>query len=143
MMEDWPSIPISARDWPYVPSSEMADGFLLGYTRGAFEAGGRNNNKIFPPRKIRKDGRVTVVFWKDGTTTAVRCGEGEKYDDYTAFCAAIAKRICGSNSAIKRMLKDTPVEIPEDWAMKSVAASIEDAFSKNKIRESMLGKKKK
>lgn len=143
MMEDWPSIPISARDWPYVPSSEISDAFLSGYWKGPFDAGGRNNNKIFPPRKIRKDGRVTVVFWKDGTTTAVRCGEGEKYDDYTAFCAAIAKRVCVSNSAIKRMLKGTPVEIPEDWAMKSASAAIEDAFSKNKIRKSMLGKSKK
>ena len=88
-------------------------------------------------------GKLSETFWKDGTTTAVRCGEGEKYDDYTAFCAAIAKRICGSNSAINRMLKDTPVEIPEDWAMKSAAAAIEDAFSKNKIRKSMLGKSKK
>lgn len=66
---------------------------------------------LVTPVKIRKDGLVTVVFWQDGTTTSVRCGAGEQYDDYVAFCAALAKKIFLSNSAIKRMLKNTPVEI--------------------------------
>ena len=62
------------------------------------------------PTKIRKDGPVTVVFWQDGTATSVRCGSGEQYDDYVAFCAALAKKLFLSNSAIKRVLKNTPVE---------------------------------
>ena len=62
------------------------------------------------PTKIRKDGHVTVVFWQDGTATSVRCGAGEQYDDYVAFCAALAKKLFISNSAIKRVLKNTPVE---------------------------------
>ena len=62
------------------------------------------------PTKITKDGPVTVVFWQDGTATSVRCGAGEQYDDYVAFCAALAKKLFLSNSAIKRVLKNTPVE---------------------------------
>ena len=62
------------------------------------------------PVKIRKDGPVTVVFWKDGTATSVRCGAGEQYDDYVAFCAALAKKFFLSNSMVKRVLKNTPVE---------------------------------
>ena len=62
------------------------------------------------PTKIRKDGLVTVVFWQDGTAPSVRCGAGEQYDDYVAFCAALAKKLFLSNSAIKRVLKNTPVE---------------------------------
>lgn len=62
------------------------------------------------PVKIRKDGRVTVVFWQDNTTTAVRCGESEPYDDYTAFCAALAKKIFGNNSSLKRTIQNCPVE---------------------------------
>ena len=62
------------------------------------------------PTKIRKDGLVTVVFWQDGTATSVRCGAGETYDDYVAFCAALAKKLFLSNSGIKRVLKNTPVE---------------------------------
>lgn len=62
------------------------------------------------PVKIRKDGPVTVVFWQDGTATSVRCGAGETYDDYVAFCAALAKKLFLSNNRIKRVLKNTPVE---------------------------------
>ena len=62
------------------------------------------------PTKIRKDGMVTVVFWQDGTATSVRCGASESYDDYVAFCAALAKKFFLSNSMVKRVLKNTPVE---------------------------------
>lgn len=71
----------------------------------------RNTVRLYAtPTKIRKDGPVTVVFWQDGTATSVRCGAGEQYDDYVAFCAALAKKLFLSNSAIKRVLKNTPVE---------------------------------
>ena len=66
---------------------------------------------MLTPVKIRKDGPVTVVFWQDGTATSVRCGAGEQYDDYVAFCAALAKKLFLSNSSVKRMLKNTPVEV--------------------------------
>lgn len=63
------------------------------------------------PVKIRKDGLVTVVFWHDGSATSVRCGAGETYDDYVAFCAALAKKLFLSNSMVKRVLKNTPVDV--------------------------------
>ena len=66
---------------------------------------------LLTPVKIRKDGLVTVVFWQDGSATSVRCGTGETYDDYVAFCAALAKKLFLSNSAIKRVLKNTPVDV--------------------------------
>ena len=31
--------------------------------------------ELLQPQKILKTGRVTVVFWNDGTTTAVKCSE--------------------------------------------------------------------
>ena len=65
------------------------------------------------PRKILKVGRVTVVFWNDYTSTAVRCGENEILDDYTAFCAALGKKIFGCNSALKRAFMDAPTETRE------------------------------
>lgn len=67
--------------------------------------------QMLTPVKIRKDGLVTIVFWKDGSATSVRCGAGETYDDYVAFCAALAKKLFLSQSNIKRVLKNTPVEI--------------------------------
>lgn len=51
------------------------------------------------------DDIATVVFWKDGTKTIVKCPEGTPYDEYTAFCVAVTKKFYGTNSAIKRVIK--------------------------------------
>ena len=63
------------------------------------------------PQKILKVGRVTVVFWEDGSSTAVKCGENEIPDDYVAFCAALGKKVFGTNSALKRAFMDAPMDI--------------------------------
>lgn len=62
------------------------------------------------PLTIFKDGRVTTVFWKDRSTTIVKLREGERDDDYTAFCAAMAKKVFGSNNAIKRKIMPPEIE---------------------------------
>ena len=89
------------------------------------------------PVKIRKDGSVTVVFWNDGTATSVRCSADDTYDDYIAFCAALAKRVLGSTSAVKRAIHDCPVELADEMRLKSVAAAVEKTHSENKIKDMM------
>lgn len=51
------------------------------------------------------DDVATVVFWTDGTKTVVKCPEGTPYDEYTAFCAALAKKLYGNNSKLQREIK--------------------------------------
>lgn len=51
------------------------------------------------------DDVATVVFWTDGTKTVVKCPEGTPYDEYSAFCAALAKKIYGNNSKLQREIK--------------------------------------
>ena len=46
----------------------------------------------------------TTVHWDDDTSTTVRCAKGTEFDEYTAFTAALAKRLYGNNSAIRRMI---------------------------------------
>lgn len=60
--------------------------------------------EIYTPEKILKSGRATIVFWKDGSKTIVKLPAGEESDDYSAFTAALAKKIYGSNSAIKKVI---------------------------------------
>lgn len=48
---------------------------------------------------------VTVVLWMDGTKTIVRAAEGEKHDAYLGYCVALAKKMHGTNSALKRNLE--------------------------------------
>jgi hypothetical protein len=60
--------------------------------------------KCFTPKKIIRNGPATVVFWPDNTKTVVKCSDGDKDSTYTAFCAALAQKIFGSNSKIKKMV---------------------------------------
>ena len=59
--------------------------------------------------KIIINGPATVFIWKDGSKTVVKCMEGDKYDLYTAFCIALTKKLVGSNSKIKTILKKANV----------------------------------
>ena len=68
---------------------------------------------LLHPQKILKVGRVTVVFWSDGSSTAVKCSEDAIPDDYAAFCAALGKKVFGTNTALKRAFMNAPSEIRE------------------------------
>ena len=59
----------------------------------------------FIPIKIIKNGPATVVFWKDGTKTVVKCAPETTPSDYDAFTAALAIKIFGNNSRLKKMIK--------------------------------------
>ena len=48
---------------------------------------------------------ATIVFWKDGTKTVVKCIDGQPYEKYAGFCAALAKKIYGSTSKAKKLAK--------------------------------------
>lgn len=52
----------------------------------------------------KKGGHYTTVKWTDGTYTTVKASEGDEGERsaYMAFCAALAKKLYGSNSAVHR-----------------------------------------
>lgn len=69
-----------------------------------------SNNADYIPKRILKSGPCTIVFWQDGTKTMVRRAADEVDNDYSAFTAALAIKIFGSNSAVKRTVKNKLVE---------------------------------
>lgn len=76
----------------------------------------------FIPIKIIKNGPATVVFWKDGTKTVVKCAPETTPSDYDAFTAALAIKIFGNNSRLKKMIKVlTVVENPNKKKVKEPA----------------------
>lgn len=75
-----------------------------------------HENRYMPDR-ILKSGNATIVFWKDGTKTVVKLPEGDTPDDYSAFTAALAIKIFGSNSRVKKVIK-TKTEIQKPKAKK-------------------------
>lgn len=65
----------------------------------------------FTPKHInfrkKKDDYYTDVLWEDGTVTVVKLREGEDFDEYAAFCAALAKKVFGSTNAVNNIVKKT------------------------------------
>lgn len=74
----------------------------------------RTLNTIFANVRIIYNDPATIVFWGDGTKTIVKRAKGEKYNEYNAFCSALAKRIYITNSAITRMVKSGYVQKPHE-----------------------------
>ena len=65
----------------------------------------------FTPKRInfrmKNDNYYTDVLWADGTVTVVKLKENEDFDEYTAFCAALAKKVFGSTNAVNTIVKKT------------------------------------
>lgn len=74
----------------------------------------KQRNPYIPSRiLVSRDWITTVVFWQDGTKTIVKLADDEKYSPYAAFTAALAIKVLGSNSAVKRIVKRTEMQKPK------------------------------
>lgn len=65
--------------------------------------------KIPEVKNVSFTDKATIVRFCDGTESVVKVGEGETFEPYMGFCAAIVKRLFGSTSAAKRCLKKKDV----------------------------------
>lgn len=66
--------------------------------------------KLYTPKKIIRNGPATIVMWPDGTKTVVKRAEGEENNTYSAFCAALAIKIFGSDSRLEKIVKNLTEE---------------------------------
>lgn len=72
-----------------------------------FAKRGANEMKKLDVKKIIFNGPKTIVLWADGTKTIVSMSKDEaKFDPEAAFCAAYTKKMFGTNSKIKRIIKE-------------------------------------
>lgn len=63
----------------------------------------------FTPKHIIHNRKTdeTIVIWKDGTRTTVKPMMGVPHNPYSAFTAALAKKVYGSNSRVNRIVDMT------------------------------------
>ena len=61
--------------------------------------------KFVDVKRIIHSGPCTIVFWEDDTKTVVRCSENDIYDEYSAFCSALAIKLYGTNSHLKKIIE--------------------------------------
>ena len=53
---------------------------------------------------------ATVICWEDGSKTVVKCAEGQLFDRYAGFSAAVMKRLFGSTARAKEMMEQCDVD---------------------------------
>lgn len=73
--------------------------------KSALNSKSENVFGLYPKHIYYYDNGYTTVLWNDGTRTTVKLSDDDIYDEYSAFCAALAKRIYGSSSRIKKIIK--------------------------------------
>ena len=61
--------------------------------------------------KIQRNGKYTTVIWKDGTVTRVTCQDSDELDDLRAFEEALAKKLYGSRTALKKFAEARTVDV--------------------------------
>lgn len=61
------------------------------------------------PERILFSGPYTHLFWPDGSKTSVKLGGGQEYDEYTAFCSAVVKKLFGATHKAKKFLEGVKV----------------------------------
>lgn len=62
------------------------------------------------PKRILRCGIATIVFWADGTKTVVKRAPDEPDNEYAAFTAALAIKTFGSNSKVKKIIRQKTEE---------------------------------
>lgn len=66
------------------------------------------------PTRIITNGPATIVFWADGTKTIVKRMEGAPDDPYAAVGAALMKKVYGTSSAARRIVRKVRVLSKEE-----------------------------
>ncbi len=87
------------------PAFEPLDSFLKELLSGTSVIQSPVAKFNLVPNKILVSGNATIVFWVDNTKTIVRCAEGTEPNTYNAYTAALAIRLYGSNSQLKKLIK--------------------------------------
>lgn len=111
LREKIPTINMATSATAPLPMDEMIEQLhKVGETINPFEFSGvfvleKPTEKMFAVNKIIVNGDATIVFWADGDKTIVKKSADDEFDLHHAFCAALAKKIYGHNSTVKKMIE--------------------------------------
>ena len=57
-------------------------------------------------KRVHFNGRACVILWEDDDKTVALCGEGETFDRYTGFMAAVCKKLFGGTTPAKKLMDE-------------------------------------
>ena len=88
------------------------------------------------PKRIIRSGEYTTVLWKDGTKTIVKRMPGSEDSDYSAFTAALAKKVYGTNSNVERIVSMTErVKTKAEKKAEKKAKKLREKYVKSETTE--------
>ena len=83
-----------------------------------FKPNTTNTTKLPEIKDVIFNEPATIILWKDGTKTVVKCQEGENYDPEKGMAMAISKKALGNKGnyceVFKKWLPDEEVETERD-----------------------------
>lgn len=92
-------------DYPIPPfSDEDSYNYFITVPDYDYSSTLAKNSTDYRPKRVIFNPPATVVFWKDGTKTVVKSMEGDQFNPYYGFVCALAKKVYGSNSAVKSIV---------------------------------------
>lgn len=86
-------------------------------------------------KKVIFNGPATIVIWKDGTKTVVKCMDGDDYDREKGFMMAIIEYLLGGTKGdVKRFFKkhipeEEPIHIGSEDIKDIIASMMNSALS--------------
>ena len=65
----------------------------------------RSHKDISPIKKVIFNNPATIILWKDGTKTVVKCQKGDTYDKEKGFYMCVAKKALGNRGNFNNEFK--------------------------------------
>lgn len=66
----------------------------------------RNNIKMPKIKEVIFNNPATIIYWRDGTKTVVKCQPEDTYDKEKGFIAACMKKICGNDNTFNKIINE-------------------------------------
>lgn len=85
---------------------------------------GLTKNESFDIQRVLFNDPATIVFWKDGTKTVVKCQDGDVYSEEVGLALCFAKKALGNQSNFNNVFKKW---LPQEEA----------AFDDSELRKSL------
>lgn len=86
----------------------------------------QNRDRAVPEiEKVIFNDPATIIFWKDGTKTVVKCGENDEFNPEVGMAMAISKKALGNKGNYCNEFKKW---LQPYWAEPDFAVSLSDAF---------------
>ena len=75
------------------------------------------------PTKVKYDGPATIIFWKDGTKTVVKCQEGDVFDEDVGVVMCYAKKMLGNKGNFNNIFRQAHKVVDRTPVIRKVKAS--------------------